>query len=203
MDKDYDSIINERAQHVFDVMAPRTSDEDLVRLRDAFELAREAHAPQVRKTGEPYILHPIAVASIAAEELNLDVNSIIAAFLHDVVEDTPHPIEEISTRFGDDVAFLVNVLTKKEKKNYDMSKQVDNFKQILTQHTTELIHPNVRYNPANVLPDTRVWNCEPSSHWRYAPPANVRNPPAVSHGNSGSRSLSANLYSLICHPVSP
>ncbi len=88
MDKDYDSIINERAQHVFDVMAPRTSDEDLVRLRDAFELAREAHAPQVRKTGEPYILHPIAVASIAAEELNLDVNSIIAAFLHDVVEDT-------------------------------------------------------------------------------------------------------------------
>jgi len=132
MDKDYDSIINERAQHVFDVMAPRTSDEDLVRLRDAFELAREAHAPQVRKTGEPYILHPIAVASIAAEELNLDVNSIIAAFLHDVVEDTPHPIEEISTRFGDDVAFLVNVLTKKEKKNYDMSKQVDNFKQILS-----------------------------------------------------------------------
>ena len=131
MDMDYDKIIEERAQHVIDVMAPRTADADLVRLRDAFELAREAHAPQVRKTGEPYILHPIAVANIAAEELHLDVNSVIAAFLHDVVEDTPHPLEELQTRFGDDVAFLVNVLTKKEKKNYDMSKQVDNFKQML------------------------------------------------------------------------
>lgn len=131
MDMDYDKIIEERAQHVIDVMAPRTADADLVRLRDAFELAREAHAPQVRKTGEPYILHPIAVANIAAEELHLDVNSVIAAFLHDVVEDTPHPLEELQSRFGDDVAFLVNVLTKKEKKNYDMSKQVDNFKQML------------------------------------------------------------------------
>lgn len=131
MDMDYDKIIEKRAQHVIDVMTPRTADADLIRLRDAFELAREAHAPQVRKTGEPYILHPIAVASIAAEELHLDVNSVIAAFLHDVVEDTPHPLEEIQSRFGDDVAFLVNVLTKKEKKNYDMSKQVDNFKQML------------------------------------------------------------------------
>ena len=131
MSEDYDKIIEERAQHVFDVMAPHVSEPDMLRLRDAFELAREAHKPQVRKTGEPYILHPIAVASIAAEELHLDVNSVIAAFLHDVVEDTPHPLEEIQTRFGDDVAFLVNVLTKKEKKNYDMSKQVDNFRQML------------------------------------------------------------------------
>lgn len=131
METDYNAIIESRAQHVIDVMTPLTADADIMRLRDAFELAREAHAPQVRKTGEPYILHPIAVATIAAEELHLDVNSVIAAFLHDVVEDTPHPLDEIQTRFGDDVAFLVNVLTKKEKKNYDMSKQVDNFKQML------------------------------------------------------------------------
>ncbi|MBD5355579.1 MAG: bifunctional (p)ppGpp synthetase/guanosine-3',5'-bis(diphosphate) 3'-pyrophosphohydrolase [Bacteroides sp.] len=131
MKEDYDKIIEERAEHVFEVMKSHASDADMLRLRDAFALAREAHAPQVRKTGEPYILHPIAVASICAEELHLDVNSVIAAFLHDVVEDTPHPLGEIKTRFGDDVAFLVNVLTKKEKKNYDMSKQVDNFRQIL------------------------------------------------------------------------
>ncbi len=131
MPTDFSPIIAERAQHVFDVMTPRTSDADIVRLKDAFELAREAHAPQVRKTGEPYILHPIAVATIAAEELNLDVNSVIAAFLHDVVEDTPHPLEEIRVRFGDDVAYLVDVLTKKEKKSYNLSKQVDNFRQIL------------------------------------------------------------------------
>lgn len=131
MEKDYTAIIEERAQHVIDVMTPRTAAQDLQRLRDAFELAREAHAPQVRKTGEPYILHPVAVATISAEELHLDVNSVIAAFLHDVVEDTPHSLEEIQVRFGDDVAFLVNVLTKKEKQSYDMSKQVDNFKQML------------------------------------------------------------------------
>lgn len=135
---DYDKIIDERAQHVFDVMSPRTAQEDMERLRDAFLLAREAHAPQVRKTGEPYILHPVAVATIAAEELHLDVNSVIAAFLHDVVEDTPHPLEEISSRFGDDVAYLVNVLTKKEKKNYEMSKQVDNFRQILDSMQTDI-----------------------------------------------------------------
>ncbi|MCH5226989.1 MAG: bifunctional (p)ppGpp synthetase/guanosine-3',5'-bis(diphosphate) 3'-pyrophosphohydrolase [Muribaculaceae bacterium] len=128
--KNYDAIIEERAQRVFDSMRPRTSDADLVRLHDAFELAREAHAPQVRKTGEPYILHPIAVATIAAEELKLDINSVIAAFLHDVVEDTPHSLEEINARFGDDVAYLVKVLTKPEKSS-SQGKQVDNFKQML------------------------------------------------------------------------
>jgi len=135
---DYDKIIEERAQHVFDVMSPRTADDDMKRLKDAFMLAREAHATQVRKTGEPYILHPVAVATIAAGEFHLDVNSVIAAFLHDVVEDTPHSLEEIASRFGDDVAFLVDALTKKEKKSYEMSKQVDNFRQILDSMQTDI-----------------------------------------------------------------
>ena len=128
---DYEKIITERAQKVFDSMQPRVSEADLVRLKDAFQLAKEAHSFQFRKTGEPYILHPIAVATIAAGELRLDVNSVIAAFLHDVVEDTPHTIEEIEARFGDDVAYLVKVLTKPEKKQYATTKQVDNFKQML------------------------------------------------------------------------
>ena len=112
-------------------MEPRTSDADMKRLKDAFELAKEAHAPQLRKTGEPYILHPIAVATIAADELRLDINSVIASFLHDVVEDTPHTIDEINSRFGDDVAYLVNVLTKPDKNVKGESMQVDNFKQML------------------------------------------------------------------------
>ena len=91
MATDYEKMIEERAGEVFAEMEPRVSEADMVRLRDAFRLAKEAHAPQVRKTGEPYIFHPIAVALIAARELNMDVNSVIAAFLHDVVEDTPHP----------------------------------------------------------------------------------------------------------------
>ena len=127
----YDRIIEKRAEKVFYAMAARTSAEDMKRLHKAFEFARAAHRFQKRKTGEPYILHPVAVAMIAASEINLDVNSVIAAFLHDVVEDTPHTIEEIQQLFGDDVAFLVKVVTKQKKKSYEMSKQLDNFKQML------------------------------------------------------------------------
>lgn len=131
MQKDYDKIIQERADHVFGIMAKRVSPEDMGRIRAAFELAREAHAPQKRKTGEPYILHPIAVANIAAEELMLGANPVIACFLHDVVEDTPYTIDDIRDRFGDDVAFLVKVVTKKPTKDYELSKQLDNYRQLL------------------------------------------------------------------------
>lgn len=131
MQNDYNRIIQERADHIFDVMAKRVSAEDMERIHAAFELAREAHAPQKRKTGEPYILHPIAVANIAAEELMLGANPVIACFLHDVVEDTPYTIEDIRERFGDDVAFLVRVVTKKSTHDYELSKQLDNYRQLL------------------------------------------------------------------------
>ena len=131
MQEDYDRIIQERADHVFKVMAGRVSAEDMERIRAAFELARKAHAPQKRKTGEPYILHPIAVAIIAAEELMLGANPMIACFLHDVVEDTDYTIDDIQARFGYDVAFLVRVVTKKPTKDYELSKQLDNYRQLL------------------------------------------------------------------------
>jgi GTP pyrophosphokinase len=132
MDRDYEKETYTRAQKVFDVMSTRITTEDMRRLKEAFELAKTAHAPQRRKSGEPYIFHPIAVATIAAVELNLDVNSVIAAFLHDVVEDTNYTIDEIQHRFGADVAYLVRTLTKQKKEKYEMSKQLDNFKQILS-----------------------------------------------------------------------
>jgi len=129
---DYSVQIEETVSELLDAMKHRgVSDEDLARIRDAFEFAREAHSGQFRKTGQPYIIHPVAVARIVADELKLGANPVIAAFLHDVVEDTPHPIEEIKERFGDDVAFLVNVVTKKKKDKYSQSKQIDNFKQML------------------------------------------------------------------------
>ncbi len=131
MEKNYDKIIQERADHVFEVMARRVSAEELAQIKAAFELAREAHAPQKRKTGEPYILHPIAVATIVAEEMMLGANPVCAAFLHDVVEDTPYTIEDIRQRFGNDVAFLVKVVTKKPTHDYEYSKQLDNYRQIL------------------------------------------------------------------------
>ncbi len=135
---DYTAIIEERAGKVFGLMAGRCSEHDMHRLRDAFDMARQAHAPQKRKGGEPYILHPIAVATIAAGDMHLDVNPVIAAFLHDVVEDTPHTIDEIRYRFGDDVAFLVGVVTKKKKDHYDASLQVDNFRQMLSSMQSDV-----------------------------------------------------------------
>lgn len=131
MNRDYDKIIELKADHVFDIMRPRVSDSEMEKIKEAFILARNAHANQKRKTGEPYILHPIAVANIAAEELGLGANPVIAAFLHDVVEDTDYTIEDIRDRFGEDVAFLVEVVTKKVKDEYEYSKQVDNFRQML------------------------------------------------------------------------
>lgn len=129
--QDYSKEIERRAQIVFDEMRPRVSDEDYGRLVDSFNVARDAHSSQKRKTGEPYIFHPIAVATIAAKELNLDVDSVIAAFLHDVVEDTDWTVEQILRRFGSNVAFLVRVVTKQKKDKYEMTKQLDNFKQML------------------------------------------------------------------------
>ena len=113
-------------------LARRLSSEDIARINDAYLLAREAHMEQRRKSGEPYIMHPVAVAKIVAEELRLGANPIIAAFLHDVVEDTPYTVEDIAARFGDDVAFLVDVVTKKKKKSTAVhSSQIDNYKQML------------------------------------------------------------------------
>ena len=127
----YTTRINESIESLFANMEKRISDEDMQRVRDAYALATDAHKDQRRKTGEPYIIHPIAVARIVAEELELGANPVIAAFLHDVVEDTDYTIEDIRERFGNDVAFLVGVVTKQKKDKYEKSKQVDNYRQIL------------------------------------------------------------------------
>ena len=68
---------------------------DKLKIRKAFNIAVEAHSKQRRKTGEPYIYHPIAVAKIVANEIGLGATSIISALLHDVVEDTPYTVDDI------------------------------------------------------------------------------------------------------------
>lgn len=135
----YETLIADRITTLFAAITPRMSSEDMVRIKAAYELAAEAHKLQKRKTGEPYIIHPIAVARIVAEEFRLGANPIIAAFLHDVVEDTPYTVGDIQKLFGDDVAFLVRVVTKEKKEHYETSKQVDNFKQML-----DSIHYDIR-----------------------------------------------------------
>ncbi|HCB99737.1 MAG TPA: (p)ppGpp synthetase [Ruminococcaceae bacterium] len=84
---------------------------DIDKIKAAYELAREAHGEQMRRSGDPYIIHPVAVAQILIK-LGLDTDSLCAALLHDVVEDTDVPLEEIRKRFGSDVALLVDGVTK-------------------------------------------------------------------------------------------
>lgn len=127
----YDKMVLDEVEDMLARIAHRTSPEDALRIRDAFFFAKEAHAPQRRKSGEPYIIHPVAVARIIALELQLSANPIIAGFLHDVVEDTPHSLEEIEDRFGPDVRFLVDVVTKRKYVGDDGRKQESNFRQLL------------------------------------------------------------------------
>ena len=102
-------------------------------IRKAFDLSVEAHSSQRRKTGEPYIYHPIAVAKIVAYEIGLGVTSIVAALLHDVVEDTDYTLEDIEREFGETVARIVNGLTKIShlNKEQDASIQAENFRKML------------------------------------------------------------------------
>lgn len=79
---------------------PMLKDDDSRQIRKAFNLALEAHAGIRRKSGEPYIYHPLAVAQICVEEIGLGTTSIIAALLHDVVEDTDYEVEDIEREFG-------------------------------------------------------------------------------------------------------
>ena len=103
----------------------------------AFDFANEAHKGVRRRSGEPYILHPISVARIVVQEIGLGYKSICAALLHDVVEDTNYTVEDIKNHFGQKIASLVDGLTKiktaldSDNITYSKSMQVENFKRIL------------------------------------------------------------------------
>ena len=110
---------------------------ELDMVQKAFELANEAHKGVRRRSGEPYILHPIAVAQIVVSNIGLGYKSICAALLHDVVEDTDYTVDDIRNIFGDKIASLVDGLTKiktvldNEDKAKQNSIQAENFKRIL------------------------------------------------------------------------
>jgi GTP pyrophosphokinase len=109
----------------------RTKDErELV--RKAFDLAVKAHASMRRKSGEPYIMHPIAVAKIVAGEMELGVKSVICALLHDVVEDTDYTLSDIDDMFGRTIANIIDGLTKiSHVLDKDASLQAENFRKML------------------------------------------------------------------------
>ena len=106
---------------------------DFARIRAAFEFAQKAHEGQKRKSGEPYIIHPLAVAQIVAEELKLDSESIEAALLHDVIEDTAATHEQISKLFSPTIADLVEGVSKLTRIQYATreDEQMENLRKML------------------------------------------------------------------------
>ncbi len=111
----------------------RTLDEDHNKLiRKAFDIALDAHKDQRRKSGEPYIYHPIAVAKIVATEIGLGATSIASALLHDVIEDSDYTYEDIKKIFGEKIANIVNGLTKISIMNHqNISVQSENYRKLL------------------------------------------------------------------------
>src|SRR4029078_4695979 len=107
-------------------------------IRQAFEMSAEAHKTMRRKSGEPYILHPLAVARICVEEIGLGVRSTICSLLHDTVEDTDISLEDVEREFGSEIARIVDGLTKIANViDVNASKQAENFKKILLTLTDD------------------------------------------------------------------
>ncbi len=108
------------------------NEEDWEFVRRAFFLAKEAHGGVRRRSGEPYLLHPIAVAKIVVDEIGLGVKSVVAALLHDVVEDTEYTVEDMERIFGPKIASMVDGLTKMSGVfNADTSEQAEYFRKVL------------------------------------------------------------------------
>ena len=108
-------------QDLLDTIRKYHPSDDISGVERAYKVAAAAHKDQKRKSGEPYIIHPLCVAIILAE-LELDKESIIAGLLHDVVEDTVMTIEELEEQFGAEVALLVDGVTKLTQLNWDKDK---------------------------------------------------------------------------------
>lgn len=128
---DYEAEKEREYKRLIDKIRTYMPDKNLDAVREAYELADKAHANQVRATHEPYIIHPLAVAYILAE-LEMDLEGIEAALLHDVVEDTEYTLEDIRMLFGDEVAFLVDGVTKLSQFHYKdkEDQQLENFRKM-------------------------------------------------------------------------
>ena len=128
-----DKMINDAFQHLLDTYLASRHRKKTDIITKAFNFARQAHKGVRRMSGEPYIMHPIAVAQIACEEMGLGSTSICSALLHDVVEDTDYTVEDIENIFGPKIAQIVDGLTKISGGIFgeQASAQAENFKKLL------------------------------------------------------------------------
>lgn len=131
---------------------------DLLQLEEAHEVARQAHEGQKRRSGEPYITHPIAVAQILAE-LGIGPKTIIAALLHDTVEDTEYTLEQCRTQFGAEVAMLVDGVTKLDKVKYGDSAQAETVRKMIVAMSKDIRVLVIKL--ADRLHNARTWGFMP------------------------------------------
>ncbi len=129
----YEKMVDDAFQHLIDTYLASRHRKKVDIITKAFNFARQAHKGVRRLSGEPYIMHPIAVAQIACEEMGLGATSISAALLHDVVEDTDYTVEDIENMFGPKIAQIVDGLTKISGGIFgeQASAQAENFKKLL------------------------------------------------------------------------
>lgn len=124
--------IKEAFEDLLRSLRKETSKESRQKIREAFEFANEAHKGVRRRSGEPYIMHPLAVAKIAVKEIGLGTTSAVAALLHDVVEDTDYTVEDIANLFGPKVATIVDGLTKiSGVMGSDTTQQAESFRKMI------------------------------------------------------------------------
>ena len=131
--KNINKQISREYKNLLKISYQTLNDDDKILIRKALEIAIDAHSNQTRKSGIPYIFHPISVAKIVASKIGLDAPSIASALLHDVVEDSKYSIETIEEIFGKEISKIVDGLTKisKLKKEKILSIQAENFRKML------------------------------------------------------------------------
>lgn len=177
------------------------SREDKIEIRKAFNFAQEAHKNARRKSGEPYIYHPLEVAYICAHDIGLGVTSIVSALLHDVVEDTDYTIEDIKLLFGEKVSKIVAGLTKINRLSSKYkSLQFENFKKIILTLSDDIrvilikladrLH-NMR--TLNFMPEEKRFKITSETRYLYAPLAN----------RLGLYSIKSELEDLILKYIEP
>ncbi len=127
-----EKVIKKAFTGLLSKVKPKLTDEDKVHMQKAYKIATDGHKSQRRKSGEPYVLHPLEVARICFEEIGLGPTAVISAILHDVVEDTPYTLEDISENFGPKITKIVDGLTKLDGLYNVQSPQAENYKKVLS-----------------------------------------------------------------------
>lgn len=171
-------MIVRKYRELISYMYPKTTEEQRKTIRKAFTLAVHAHKDMRRRSGEPYIYHPIAVAKIVSQEINLGTTSVVCALLHDVVEDTDYTLDDIKEIFGEKVSRIIDGLTKIEDLVIDtnVSIQAENFRKIFLSMSEDvrviLIKLADRLHNMRTLssmPPEKQWKIASETSYFYVP----------------------------------